>query len=43
MEEEKRIFHLIPYTGPAETRVKKNVGDQTLLSFEVPGLVIGNS
>jgi len=43
MEEDRRIPHLIPYAGPAETRVKKNVGDQTLLSFEVPGLVIGNS
>jgi hypothetical protein len=37
MEEEMRILYLIPNAGPAETRVKKNVSDQTLLSFEVPG------
>jgi hypothetical protein len=41
--EDKRILHLIPSMGPAETRVKKNVSDQALLSFEVPELVIGNS
>jgi len=34
------LFGLIPKAGPAETRVKKECQP---LSFEIPGLVIGNS